>query len=275
MNHSNHHFGNHFAINTYSYTQSLSAADCLRHLADKGVDAFELMFYPGHVWIDDDPARLREIRDVIAANNLKLISMNSPNIDLNIAAATGEMRALSLDLNKAYLRIAAELGATALILGPGKANPLFPLPAQVLEGYFFEALDVLVPLAAGLDVEIFVENMPFAFLPAADELMASLARYGNDDLKVCYDIANAHFVKEDPVVGLQSVAPRLALIHVSDTTQAVYRHDAVGKGDIDFSRLPEAITGVGYRQSVMLEIISGDADRDIADSVSALRRDGF
>jgi sugar phosphate isomerase/epimerase len=250
----------------------MSAADCLRHLADNGADSFELMFYPGHVWISDEPAKLKEIRDVIAANKLNLISMNSPNIDLNIAAATEEMRALSLDLNKAYLRVAAELGATALILGPGKANPLFPLPSEVLEGHFFSALDVLVPLAESLDVEIFVENMPFAFLPAANELMDSLNRYGNDGIKVCYDVANAHFIRENLATGLQTVTPRLALIHVSDTTQTVYRHDTVGQGDIDFAGLPAAIAATGYQKPVMLEIISTSADQDLADSVAALRQ---
>jgi sugar phosphate isomerase/epimerase len=267
-----HKLGNHFAINTYSYTQSMSAADCLRHLADKGADSFELMFYPGHVWISDGPAKLKEIRDIIAANKLNLISMNSPNIDLNIAAATAEMRTLSLDLNKAYLRVAAELGAKALILGPGKPNPLFPLPAEVMEGWFFSALDALVPLADSLGVGIYVENMPFAFLPAAGELMASLARYGNDDIKVCYDVANAHFIRENLAAGLQTVTPRLALIHVSDTTQTVYRHDAVGQGDVDFAGLPAAIAATGYDKPVMLEIISTHADQDLAASVTALRQ---
>lgn len=264
--------GNHFAINTYSYTQSMSAADCLRHLVDKGVTAFELMFYPGHVWISDDPSKLKEIRDIIDNNNLDLISMNSPNIDLNITAATEEMRALSIDLNSDYLRIAAELGATALILGPGKANPLFPLPTETLEGYFFEALDVLMPIAESAGIQIFVENMPFAFLPAAGHLMASLERYGNDKIKICYDVANAHFIAENLAVGLKSVTPRLALIHVSDTTQTIYRHDAVGKGDVDFASLPQAIAEAGYKRPVMLEIISDNADQDIAESVEVLRQ---
>ncbi|MCC0028996.1 MAG: hypothetical protein H6891_01405 [Brucellaceae bacterium] len=40
-------FGDHYGINTYAYSQSHSAADCLRHLADLGARAVEMMVYPG------------------------------------------------------------------------------------------------------------------------------------------------------------------------------------------------------------------------------------
>ena len=267
--------GDHFGVNTYSYTQSMSAAECLRRLADQGVRSFELMFYPGHLWITDAPQTLADIRGVAAANGLEIISLNSPNIDLNIAAATEEMRALSLKQNQAFIRIAGELGAQGLILGPGKPNPLFPLPRDILETYFFSALDVLIPIAERSSVSLFVENMPFAFLPEAESVMDSLARYGNEDIKVCYDIANAHFIKENPTVGLQKVASRLALVHVSDTTQSVYRHDAVGAGNVDFASLPAALAASGYREPVMLEIISAHADQDLANSAAVLRQMGF
>ena len=73
-------FGDLFGINTYSYTQSMSAADCLRHLSAEGVRSVELMFYPGHVWITDDAAGIAEIRSVIERDGIELLSMNSPNI---------------------------------------------------------------------------------------------------------------------------------------------------------------------------------------------------
>lgn len=268
-------FGNHFGINTYAYSQNMSAADCMRHLVQKGTRSFELMLYPGHLWIDDDAATLRDIREVISTNDLELTSLNAPNIDLNIAAATQEMREFSLNLNKIYLRIAGELGASGLIFGPGKSNPLFPLPAEVLEGHFFRALDILLPIAKSCGVELFVENMPFAYLPSANDVMSTLARYGNDDIKICYDVANGHFINEDPVEELRQVAPRLALVHASDTTRSVFKHDAVGDGDLDFSPLPEVIAEVGYSRPVMLEIISKHPDADIAKSVASLTQIGL
>jgi L-ribulose-5-phosphate 3-epimerase len=263
-------WGDRFGINTYAYTQSMPAEHCVRMLADRGVKSIELMFYPGHLWIHDSADTLRGLRRAIEDNGASLISLNSPNIDLNIAAATEEMRGHSIKLNCEYLRLAGELRAAGLILGPGKANPLFSPPIESLEAHFFRALDTLLPLAERAGVELWVENMSFAFLPDAESLMASLERYGADRIKVCYDVANAHFIGEDPVAGLERVAPRLRLIHLSDTTRSVYRHDSIGLGDIDFARLAPAIKSANPGRLPFLEIISNDPDRDITRSIETL-----
>jgi sugar phosphate isomerase/epimerase len=268
-------WGDKLGINTYAYTQSMPAADCVRALAGRGVKALELMFYPGHLWISDAPETLRELRRAIDESGCTLVSVNTPNIDLNVAAATEEMRAHSIGIELEYLRVASELDAEGLILGPGKANPLFPLPRATLEGHFFRALDTLLPVAERRGVELWAENMSFAFLPDAEGLMQALDGYGADAVKVCYDVANAHFIGEDPVAGLARVAPRLRLVHISDTTRSVYRHDAVGLGDIDFARIAPAVRATGLPRPPMLEIISRDAGRDIGRSIEALAALGY
>jgi sugar phosphate isomerase/epimerase len=269
------HWGSRFAINSYAYTQAMPAAVCVRLLADRGVRAVELMMYPGHLWIDDGAASLRELRRALEESGVALLSINSPNIDLNLAAATEEMRALTIRLNSEYLRVASELGAGGLIVGPGKANPLFPLPRATLESHLFRALDALVPLADQLGVELWAENMPFAFLPDANGLLAALDRYGSERIMVCYDVANAHFIGEDPLAGLAQVRGRLRLIHVSDTNRSLYRHDAIGFGDIDFARLVPAVRAAALARPPVLEIISADADRDLDRSIKTLGALGY
>ena len=96
-----------------------------------------------------------------------------PNIDINVAGAAPEMRAYSLDLLTDTVRLAGELGARGVVIGPGKANPLFPADADELIGHFFAALDRLCPVAESAGTALWVENMPFAFLPAIGELHAS------------------------------------------------------------------------------------------------------
>jgi L-ribulose-5-phosphate 3-epimerase len=263
-------WGDRFGINTYSYTQSMSAADCVCTLAERGVKSVELMFYPSHLWITDSRETLRDLRRTIEQAGVSLVSLNGPNIDVNIAAATTEMRDYSIALNVEYLRMAADLNAKGLILGPGKPNPLFSLPLDVMESHFFRALDTLLPIAERDGIELWVENMPFAFLPKAEGLMASLDRYGADTIGVVYDVANAHFIGEDPVAGLGRVRPRLSLVHVSDTGQSVYRHDAVGLGDVGFAALIPKIKSLSLERTPMLEIISREPDRDIARSIETL-----
>lgn len=268
-------WGNKFGINSYAYTQSMSALDFVRHLVEHGADMLELMLYPGHLWITDSAQTLRNLRLTIETNSLSLATLNSPNIDLNIAAATEEMRAHSVELNLRYIRLAAELGAAGLILAPGKANPLFPLSYSKLERHFFKALDMLLPEAEKHGIEILLENQCFAFLPDANGLMEAIDRYGNDSIGVCYDVANAHFVGEDPANGLKRISSRLKLVHLSDTTRTIYRHDPISYGDVDFARLAPAIAAAQLDWPLVLEIISGNPDADIADSIDRLAAMGY
>jgi len=260
-----------FGCNTYSYMRSHSAEACLARLADFGFQEFELMVHPGHLWPAELTAEQRSaIRRRMHQRGLQLTALNMPNIDINVAGAAAEMRNYSLNLVSDTVRLAGELGARGVVIGPGKANPLFPAPAAELIGHFFAALDRLCPVAAASGTALWVENMPFAFLPAIGQLMDALKQYGNDAVRIVYDIANAHFIGEDFADGLKQCRARLALVHLSDTGRQIYRHDPVGLGTVPFAEVPRALHAAGYSARPMLEIVSRDPDRDIVASASKL-----
>jgi len=263
-----------FGCNTYSYLRSEPAADCVARLAARGFRAFELMVHPGHLWPDMPQAELARLR-VLFTGGVSLTTLNMPNIDINVAAAASEMRRHSLRMLTDVVQLAGELGAPGVVVGPGKANPLFPAPAEELLPHFFAALDVLCPIAEAAGTALWLENMPFAFLPGIDELAAALDRYGNDRIGIVYDVANAHFIGEDIHAGLKRCGTRLRLVHLSDTGRRHYRHDPVGAGDVPFATIPAMLADVGYRQRPMLEIISIKGDADILDSAARLGVLGF
>ena len=265
-----------FACNTYSYTLSLTAQSCLTHLADLGFSEFELMMYPGHLWPPDVNATQRsELRRLIEDRNLRIVTLNMPNIDMNIAGASPEMRHYTLDLLHQIVVLAGELEAEGVVIGPGKSNPLFPAPRERLEGFFFSALDQLLPTAEKAGTGLWVENMPFAFIPDADGLMRALDRYGCDDIGIVYDVANGHFIKEDLALAIERCRKRLKLVHLSDTGQQVYRHDRVGAGDVPFHLVPPALLKVGHARRTMLEIIAENPDEAMLSSTEKLRTMGF
>ena len=240
-------------------------------LADQGFQEFELMVHPSHLWPADlPPEQRRTLRHLIESRGLSLTALNMPNIDINVAGAAPEMRAYSLNLVTETVRLAGELGARGVVIGPGKANPLFPADADELIEHFFAALDRLAPVAEESGTALWVENMPFAFLPAIGALLHALKDYGNDAVRIVYDIANAYFIGEDFADGLQQCRAWLALVHLSDTGQKIYRHDPVGLGTVPFAEVPRALAAVGYNARPMLEIISRDPDRDIIASANKL-----
>jgi len=264
-----------FGVNTYSYIFGGSAADTVARLADQGYGGVELMFFPGHLWPAElDAAKLRSLRN-LCEQRLRLIAVNMPNVDINVAAAAEEMRVYTLDLLTKFVRCAGELGAGGIVVGPGKPNPLFPMPRDRMVTYFYRALDVLAPLAREVGTKLFIENMPFAFLPDAESLMNVVDGYGDDSIRVIYDVANAHFIGEAPIAGLHRVRDRLSLVHFSDTTRQSYKHDPLGYGDVPLAGLASAMNEVGYRELPMLEVISHNPDADIADSCRRLVEAGF
>ena len=264
-----------FGINTYSYTMTCSAADCVRRLAEQGYTGVELMMYPGHLWPDIDAAGRRDLRLLLEQCGMRLISLNMPNIDLNVAGASQEMRDYTLGLLSRFVQLAGELGAPGIVIGPGKANPLFAPPREWLLGHFYRALDRLAPIAAAGGTRLLVENMPFCFLPDANAIMQALDTYGDDRIGVIYDVANGHFIGEDPCEGLRRVRSRLGLVHLSDTGRAVYKHDPVGAGDVPFAAVPPVLAEVGYTEMPVLEVISPNADADLLDSAQRLEALGF
>lgn len=260
-----------FAVNLYSYTLSHKALDAVRSLAERGFTAFELMMYPGHLWpAECDAAARREMRSFFETNRLAITTLNMPNVDLNVAGAAQEMRDYTLGLLRGVVELAGDLGAPGVVIGPGKPNPLFPAPAERLMGHFYKALDVLEPLAQRCGTALYVENMPFAFLPGIDALLAALDRYGNDRIGVVYDVANAHFIDEDVGAGLRKARRRLEVVHLSDTGQKVYRHDLIGLGTVDFAAIPAVLAEIDFTRRPVLEIIAPDADRGIEESVTKL-----
>jgi sugar phosphate isomerase/epimerase len=266
----------HFGCNTYSYTIGHTIEDCLQRLADLGFAEFELMMYPGHLWPPDtDAPRRAALRQLIARRELRVTTLNMPNIDMNVAGASTEMRRYTLDLLRQIVELAGDLGVPGVVIGPGKSNPLLPAPRERLEGFFLAALDELAPLALEAGTALWVENMPFAFIPHIEGLMQVLDRYGNDDIGIVYDVANGHFIGEDLGAALRRCRTRLALVHLSDTGRKVYRHDPVGAGDVPFAQVPSVLREIGYARLPMLEIIAQDADTDILASVDALARLGY
>ena len=185
-----------------------------------------------------------------------------PNIDMNVAGACAEMRRYTLDLLRQIVELAGELEAAGRRRRSGQSQiRCFPRRAS-------GSKDISSPRSTNsyrspekVGTALWVENMPFAFIPDIEGLMQALDRYGNDDIGIVYDVANGHFIKEDLADAMRRCRKRLKLVHLSDTGQQVYRHDRVGAGDVPFQQVPPALQEVGYTRRPMLEIIAGNPRR--------------
>jgi sugar phosphate isomerase/epimerase len=260
-----------FAANTYAYMLSMRAEAAMDRLARQGFRDFELMAHPGHLWPPDmDAGARRGFRRTVADAGLRLVSLNMANVDLNIASTFPEMRAYSLDILEKLIFCAGDLGIPGVVVTPGKPNVLMPAPRNVLVSFFLAALKRLGPLARAAGTSLWLENVPFSFLPDAASSMQALDAFGDPSIGYVYDLANAHFIAEDAALALGRIGRRLRLVHASDTGRDLYRHAPIGQGSVDWQSLPRLMADCAYASPIVLEIVSDTPDADICASRAAL-----
>lgn len=265
-----------FSINTFSYMSRMSAAESIGRVAALGFRSVELMLYPGHLWPSDTGKReIQRIRRACAGNNISIASVNIPNIDINIAAASIEARHYSLRLLEKVIRLGGAIGARMFVLGTGRPNLLMPLARAQARDHIYAAFDRLCPVASAAGIAIVMENVPFCFIPEGAALAELVAGYGNPDIGIVYDIANAHFIGEDIASALDLVKSRLELVHLSDTTRSAFRHAPVGDGDVPFAAVASKLTDIGYAGGMVIEIIADEPEGAIVNAERKLRKFGF
>ena len=264
-----------YGINTYSFTNSLHARDGLKRLADRGYRRFELMLVPGHFWpsLEGDRGR-REIASLIAANSLEILSLNQPNLDINLGSVVPEMRAHSCAAIASAIELASSWNAKGVVINPGKANPVFPASMNRLLDCFRSSLEVLVPIARRAGVELIVKNHPLSYLYRANDLRRFFDDFGWEQVVLGYDFANGHFAGEDAEAVLE-LRGHLRFLYAADTARDTFTHAQIGTGTVPFSRIATMLRDAGICLPTVLEIVAENPDAAIDASVEHLDSVGW
>lgn len=264
------------AVNTYGYIWSTLAADCVRRLADLGYRNFELMIHPPHLPLDGMSAEARrELRRAVEQADARITSVNMPSLDQNLASAFGRVRDASVAMFLDAIDLVADIGAPWLVTVPGRMSPLFPPPLADRVAWMTRSVEQLLPRAEARGIGLAIENVPFASFPDSISLAAFVRSFRSPAIGVCYDAANAHFIGEDVAEGAASLADLLKVVHLSDTTRQLWRHDRIGLGDVPAAAFAEALDKAGFAGPCTLEIIDADTEGALAESCRALAPLGF
>jgi L-ribulose-5-phosphate 3-epimerase len=259
-----------YAVNTYSFTQTHRARDCLEQLADQGYRRFEIMLVPGHFWpsLDGDAGR-RQIESLVGRRSLEIVSLNQPNLDVNLASLVPEMHQHSCAVVASAIELAAAWNAKGVVVNPGKSNPVFPAATEILADCFRRSLEVLIPVARRAGVQLVVKNHPLSYLYRANELRQFFDAFGWEQVGIGYDFANGHFAGEaaEEVVQLRD---HLSFMYVADTTLDTFRHAQIGTGTVPFEVIAKMLRDSGMHLPTILEIVAESAQVAIDASVRHL-----
>ncbi|MDE2931249.1 MAG: sugar phosphate isomerase/epimerase [Chloroflexota bacterium] len=198
-----------------------------------------------------------EFRRVLKAKKLEIacLSCYCP-----LTYPPGTLREQSLDLNRAYIDLAAALDVLWL---RSIGNVLDPEPGETLsfreaQDLHVSALKELVPYARERGVRLIVETNENTTTSNAAELLAVREAVG-PELDLVMDGANLYMESQDVLSEARKLAPHVAMLHVKN----VRRREP---GELDY--MPKDVYGYEWTELP-------DGDIDWKEVLGELRRGGF
>ena len=264
-------------ISTFSYLWSCSAIDAIAELSRAGYREFEVPISAPHCWpADMSPSVRAEAKRRLQDCAASVRSLNAGGYDINLASPAPNMRRKSIDHIKDVMDLAFEWGSTEVVISPGTRRPMISPPLSKAIEWLNESLEVLLPRAEQAGVRLLLENTPYCFRPTLDEMIGVVKQFNSDRLKIVYDVANAAYIKEDPVKALLAGGPDIVLVHISDTGLEEWGHDPIGTGVIDFEALGKAVDATCKNENAVLEIIrERDPLMEMHAGIHELRKRGW
>lgn len=264
------------AGSTFGYLQHRPLADALRDLAGHGVTRFELTPMPPHVNVAGFGAyERRSLRRLIDGLGMECVSLNPGFVDINLISTNPEFRDLSLRQIELGLELAHDLAAPFHVIVAGRRHALSPAPIPDVREVLLDGVERLLRTADACGVTLVLENSPYGYMDAADELSELVDHIGHARLRACYDVANA-IAQEDPVEGLRRLGSRLGLAHVSDSWLGRWAHTSVGRGDVDFAAFAAGLADIGYDGITVYELVDAeDPGPRVAEDLRALADHGW
>lgn len=269
------------AASTFPFLYSHSGLDAALHIADAGYTRVEMMIFPPHCWPAElGPDQRKEWGRRFGDRGLSITSFCYPLLDNNPNSTDRIMRRYTLDRYREAIDLAAGWGCPYVVLIPGPVNSLINPPTPWMLDWFVEGGKELATHARGTGVGLLIENVPFTFLPTADDV-ARVAALIDPGVGVNFDVCNSAYIKEDVPAALRRLGSLVRNVHISDSGYGEFKHDRLGTGIVEPGPAAAALREIGYAGATVLEIITdatqagNDPDGDIRASHEILSRNGW
>ncbi len=182
---------------------------------------------------------------------------------VSTADLTEGLREASIQETLLSLREASGLNPLKVVLHPSFIQGLGAMMMGQARQYAMQSLDRILKEADRLAVSVCVENL----FPRSLSLVNP---EDFDDLfekfpgaRLTLDTGHAHIGRggdERIVAFIQRFAGSIGHVHASDNFGREDDHLPIGAGSIDFPKIVKALKGIGYDDTITLEIFSRDRD---------------
>jgi sugar phosphate isomerase/epimerase len=260
----------------YNFIWQNSLPDAVRRAAGLGFRSLEIMATQPQLDARTFGAKERdELLEVVRETGVEIVSVNPTFIDINLASRNEVFRRESVREIEACIDVAAAIGAQIVVVGPGRRHPLILESPQLSDSLAHPAIRECVAYAASKGIIVGIENITSLYMIRSDEIARFVDDVGSPYCKVVFDTANARYA-EDPAQAVRVLGDRICHVHLSDSDGTVPAHWPVGRGDIDFGAVADALREIGFAGWSFLETTwMDDPDWAITASAAALAGHGW
>ncbi|BBC31751.1 AP endonuclease, family 2 [Streptomyces graminofaciens] len=249
-----------FGYGTNGFTNH-RLSDVLTVLADLGYDGVALTLDHGHLdpYADDLPRRVAALARDLDRHGLDVtVETGAPYLldpwGKHRPTLMSDGADRRIDLLRRAVRIAADLGSPTVHLCSGPAPG--GLPEEDAWKRLAAGIETVLETAAEHGVSLAFEPEPYMFVDTVERCLDLAELVGGHELfGITLDIGHAHCVEERTVLDcVRLSAPRLLNVQIEDMRRGVHQHLEFGAGEIDFPPVLAALTAIGHRGLVSVEI---------------------
>jgi len=247
---------------------------------DKGFKAFEIVpevtprfghphqvmsigFYPNDV----DKKFVEALTEAVA--DFSLVTVHSPNVDLNIASINPGIRQESTRQFLELIELAHRIGANPVTFHHGQSSPNVNIDKREFERivkcnieFAFQALE----LAERYDLQLGYENLGGSTIPVEKVLLeTTLERIGNPRFGLNLDIGHLPLVGGEPKEWIAQFGPFIKEVHLhgtyyrGDRDLPLINHSPLEMEEqFDFKEIVEYLKQEGFSGPMIFEIFAKD-----------------
>ncbi len=245
------------AAASYGFVYYRTLEDSLNAIAELGFDLVEIAAPPQHLDLSDvRAAERRAIKRALDRYGLKCVATNP--VEMNPISPIINHWETAHRHYRAAIELASDLEAPNVVMVSGRANPLAPMPDEQTKALLRRRLEQLLPLAQRLGITLALETVPYGFLQSSAEVAAMVREFDVPELGMTLDCANVYWAGGDPVADLRELAPMVDVVHISDASREQWAHTQIGRGEIDFGGVAQALRDTGYAGPTVYELVDGE-----------------
>lgn len=235
--------------------------DELREIAELGFDYLELTMDAPQAHYSVIREQKEALLGALDHHGMRLVC-HLPTF-VSTADLTESLRRAGLNEVLHSIDTAAALHAIKVVLHPSFFGGLSLLVMKKARQYAMESLTAVVERADRLGISLCLENLfPLSHsLVDPEDFAGIFERFPS--LKMTLDTGHANIGDRTGKRALDFInrfSNRITHVHASDNFGKEDNHLPIGVGNIDFPRVMRALRGIGYDETITLEVFSRDRD---------------